>query len=492
MTDGESCLKALWRPKTRLLLLADSCGGFMWGPFLTRWRVCSKQLLLGLTSAVSLASEFGRNDNHVLLRQIREYTNLKSQVPVFIWPRNRVRLYPQLQGSLSFESYYSQGYGRDIRTSVHAMTKSFTKSKRSYAWPPPGLSLVEDEVTLRQSVSQYVLLTSPLWNFLSEGFCLKVAVLSLWGALSGERAFLKFAVQSLNVQKSCKTSNHTLLSHLRLPQPGGPGSSIYIPQEQGGPVIPPGTGFPLRRLLRLAGLRWRHSNPPPTWRARSLYVCILYIYIFLRNRMVKSKSRYDRQPVNQHTLGPSPRGMRAAPSEWISIRHQEVYIKAKFFVINGRAACEACSTKWNLGTNSAFALWPRKTKEKLNRVGLSQDLPDANWILASSPALKMRVLTLVPICTFFSLFPFFSPLETAISWSYKHFYLYIIWISTKPCITPAEKINTYMHKYAYKYTYICNCDSSIIGKFSSSLYLKKICCYKRFVVYPITKIMFHI
>jgi hypothetical protein len=35
---------------------------------------------------------------------------------------------------------------------------------------------------------------------------------------------------------------------LRLPQPGGPGPRIYIPQGQGGPVIPPGTGFPLRRL----------------------------------------------------------------------------------------------------------------------------------------------------------------------------------------------------------------------------------------------------
>jgi hypothetical protein len=46
-------------------------------------------------------------------------------------------------------------------------------------------------------------------------------------------------------------------------QPGGPGPRIYIPQEQGGPVIPPGTGFHFRRLLRLAGLRWRYSNPPP-------------------------------------------------------------------------------------------------------------------------------------------------------------------------------------------------------------------------------------
>jgi hypothetical protein len=53
--------------------------------------------------------------------------------------------------------------------------------------------------------------------------------------------------------KSLRTHGHILLSHLRLPQPGGPGSCIYIPQEQGGPVIPPGTGFPFCRLLRLAG-----------------------------------------------------------------------------------------------------------------------------------------------------------------------------------------------------------------------------------------------
>jgi hypothetical protein len=41
--------------------------------------------------------------------------------------------------------------------------------------------------------------------------------------------------------ESLRTRNHTLLSYLRLPQPGGPGSRIYIPQEQGGLVIPPGT-----------------------------------------------------------------------------------------------------------------------------------------------------------------------------------------------------------------------------------------------------------
>jgi hypothetical protein len=39
-----------------------------------------------------------------------------------------------------------------------------------------------------------------------------------------------------------------------------------------------------------------------------------------------------------------------------------------FSVTIGRAAWEACSATWNLGTNSAFALGPRKTT----------DLPDAN------------------------------------------------------------------------------------------------------------------
>jgi hypothetical protein len=39
-----------------------------------------------------------------------------------------------------------------------------------------------------------------------------------------------------------------------------------------------------------------------------------------------------------------------------------------FDVTNGRAACEACSATWNLGTKSAFALGSRKTTENLDRV----------------------------------------------------------------------------------------------------------------------------
>jgi hypothetical protein len=75
--------------------------------------------------------------------------------------------------------------------------------------------------------------------------------------------------------KSRRTRNHILLFHLRLPQPGGPGPCIYIRQQQGGPVIPPGTGFPFCRLLRLAGLRRRYSNPPRHRSASKVQVILL-------------------------------------------------------------------------------------------------------------------------------------------------------------------------------------------------------------------------
>jgi hypothetical protein len=55
------------------------------------------------------------------------------------------------------------------------------------------------------------------------------------------------------------TRDHILLSQIWYSHPpGGSGPRIYIPQEQGGSVIAPGTVFPFRRLLR-----WKYSNPPP-------------------------------------------------------------------------------------------------------------------------------------------------------------------------------------------------------------------------------------
>jgi hypothetical protein len=52
------------------------------------------------------------------------------------------------------------------------------------------------------------------------------------------------------------------VSDLRLAQPGGPGPCIYIPQEEGAPVLPPGTGFPFGYLLRLRTMV-EVFDPPP-------------------------------------------------------------------------------------------------------------------------------------------------------------------------------------------------------------------------------------
>jgi hypothetical protein len=106
----------------------------------------------------------------------------------------------------------------------------------------------------REQCGTCYLILLPVWTLLSE-ICGTVSVgRPLWR--EGGSAVCSEITQWFG---SCRTLNHTLLSHLKLLQPEGPGSRIYIPQEQGGPIIPLDTGFP----LRLAGLRWRYFNPFP-------------------------------------------------------------------------------------------------------------------------------------------------------------------------------------------------------------------------------------
>jgi hypothetical protein len=102
----------------------------------------------------------------------------------------------------------------------------------------------------RRSVGQFVLMSGPQINFL----CLTISFFFMQGALSDEWRICNLQCITHCVE-SRRTHNHTLLSHLRLHQHGAPGSRIYISQEQGGPVTPPGNGFHFRGLLRLAGLQ---------------------------------------------------------------------------------------------------------------------------------------------------------------------------------------------------------------------------------------------
>jgi hypothetical protein len=94
-------------------------------------------------------------------------------------------------------------------------------------------------------------------------YCQTFAGLLMWGALSDERTGLSFTTTA--GPRQCSHSRvlvpwdsrpYFTVSNSRLSQPGRPGPRIYIPQERGGPVIFQGTGFPFRRLLRVAELRW--------------------------------------------------------------------------------------------------------------------------------------------------------------------------------------------------------------------------------------------
>jgi hypothetical protein len=66
------------------------------------------------------------------------------------------------------------------------------------------------------------------------------------------------------MSESRGSHDHILLSQIR----DSPNleSQVYVfisPRDKGGPVISPGTGFAFCRLLRLAGLLWKYSTPPP-------------------------------------------------------------------------------------------------------------------------------------------------------------------------------------------------------------------------------------
>jgi hypothetical protein len=135
------------------------------------------------------------------------------------------------------------------------------------------LASTEVEVNLRPTVSWPVCLGFGLpsetpdqiffsvWQ-LCVSWCGASSLTREWVCNLLVQLLLGFATAVTLGSKSRRTHEHILLSHMRHPQPRGSGPHIYIPPEQGDPIIPPGIGFPFRRLLRLAGLRWWYSNPP--------------------------------------------------------------------------------------------------------------------------------------------------------------------------------------------------------------------------------------
>jgi hypothetical protein len=107
--------------------------------------------------------------------------------------------------------------------------------------------------------------SSPIWGPRSDCYCCQtVAGFLLWGALSDARTGLPFT--SAASPHHCSPAGlMTILYCLRFEtsQNWRARCPYLYPTEIGWPSYPPGTGFPFRLLVRLAGPRWRYSNPPP-------------------------------------------------------------------------------------------------------------------------------------------------------------------------------------------------------------------------------------
>jgi hypothetical protein len=93
----------------------------------------------------------------------------------------------RFETSLFVASYNSQGYGGGIRPLLHTRLVQ-AKSKSHCDWP---------------SVSLSVLVSIPGWGSWPDvSSCLKVTVLSMWGALSDERSGLSFTIPAGPRQRS--------------------------------------------------------------------------------------------------------------------------------------------------------------------------------------------------------------------------------------------------------------------------------------------------
>jgi hypothetical protein len=183
---------------------------------------------------------------------------------------------------------------------------------------------------------------APLWDLRPDiTSCRYVAVwklrsLFLWGALSDERTGLQFAVQSLNGPSHAEPV--ILLYCL-----------IWDSLNLDGHV--PVFISPRNRVVLLY-----------PWALGSLYVIScdsqgysggilnIPVYISLRNRMVQSKVKVMLWLTSSQLvcLGAYSTPIRVVPSERISIRHQEVYIKAKFICYHW----EGCM--WSMQCNVEF------------------------------------------------------------------------------------------------------------------------------------------
>jgi hypothetical protein len=228
------------------------------------------------------------------------------------------------------------------------------------------------------SVSQYALVSSTLRDLQPDiTSCRYVAVLFVWGALSDERTGLQFAVQSLNAPSRAELE--TILYCLIWDSPNLEGQvPVFIsPRNRVAQLYPRALGSLYAVSYDSRGYSGGILTlPQPGGPGPRIYI---YIYIYIpqeqggsvQSESKKSKSRYDRRSVSQSMswclVHVASEGLH--PNEFQSNVWKGT-LRRNFWCYHWEGCtCEACSATWNLGTNSAFALGPRKTTENLDRVG---------------------------------------------------------------------------------------------------------------------------
>jgi hypothetical protein len=123
----------------------------------------------------------------------------------------------------------------------------------------------------RFTANRFVLATIPVRlttsNFIFQlntcSYNLYVTSSFRWGCVCRLQLLLVLASSVILRSESRGTHEHILLSQIRDPPTWRARSPFLYSPEQVSPVVPSGTGFPFRRLLRLESPRWRYSIPPP-------------------------------------------------------------------------------------------------------------------------------------------------------------------------------------------------------------------------------------
>jgi hypothetical protein len=270
---------------------------------------------------------------------------------------------------------------------------------------------------------------APLWDLRPDIIsCRNVAVWNLRSYICGAPSLTRGRICNLQCNQSMIREPVTIFYCL-----------IWDSLNLEGHVIPLGTGFPLRRLLGLASYDSQGYGggilTPLTWRDRSSQCqsqshvttygqSISMSWCLVHSALKGVPSEKFQFHIRRCTLGRNC---------WCY--HWEGCMRSMQCNVEFWYQHSLCSgTKGNHG--KPWSSWPVAGPSECKLTSSQQ-----SGIKYASPNTS-------PYLCFVFIF------EKIYKLFLQKLYLYVILISTIPCITPVEGINAYRHKYAYNYTQI--------------------------------------